>query len=216
MKLTGFSSYEEYVRIQTLINKAKIHDVWACDKELRTVARLIRRINPQARFGLCHGVRNGYEVQKFRELLGFEVIGTEISETATQFPHVIQWDFHEVQPSWLGAVDMIYSNSWDHSFDPSHMLRQWLSCLSPQGRLVLQWTRQHDEEGTVGTQGADCFGASLQELLDLVAREGGVVDQVLTLRARAAPNTQRWFKRLRRTLWPRFRKISLVVVRRGD
>ncbi|MEJ0015745.1 MAG: hypothetical protein WDN25_04115 [Acetobacteraceae bacterium] len=46
------------------------------------------------------------------------MLGTEISDTATQSSTTIQWDFHEVKPEWLNSVDFIYSVSWDHRYDP--------------------------------------------------------------------------------------------------
>jgi hypothetical protein len=66
------------------------------------------------------------------------VIGTEISDTATQFPHTIQWDFHETKPEWIDAVDFIYSNSFDHSYDPQRCLNAWMSCLKKGGLCILE------------------------------------------------------------------------------
>ncbi|MBK6621188.1 MAG: hypothetical protein IPG32_10020 [Saprospirales bacterium] len=50
-----------------------------------------------------------------------EVIGTEISDSASKFSHTIEWDFHEVKPEWIGRADFIYSNSFDHSYDPENV-----------------------------------------------------------------------------------------------
>src|SRR5262249_44726855 len=110
--------------------------------------------------GVCHGVRNGWEVRKFRELLGINVLGTEISDTAKHYLGVIQWDFHRVKKEWLQNVDFIYSNALDHSYDPSFCLHQWMKCLKPTGRCFIQWTVFHSE-GDI--DGADCFGASFHE-----------------------------------------------------
>ncbi len=167
MKLLKFDSYEDYKRIQGEVNRRKLGRVWVTHAELTFVARYVRDRMPDAAFGLCHGVRNGYEVKKLRKLLGIEVLGTEISETAARFPHVIQWDFHEVRDEWIGNVDFIYSNSWDHSYDPERMLKNWMRCLRPHGRLFLEWTREH---GEVTVRKADCFGLSLEELVDWVSK----------------------------------------------
>lgn len=168
MKLLKFDSYEEYTRIQTEVNKRKIDGISATDKELVFVANYVRDHLPEVAFGLCHGVRNGYEVSKLSALLGVPVIGTEISETARRFPHVIQWDFHEVREEWIGNVDFIYSNSWDHSYDPDRMLKNWMRCLRPHGRCFLQWTRGQDVHA-VGE--ADCFGLSLEEMIHWVTKD---------------------------------------------
>lgn len=169
MKLNDFESYDEYVRVQTETNKLKINNVWVSDKELVELASYIKDNITDAKFGLCHGVRNGYEVIKIKSLLeGVEVVGTEISETADDFDSVIQWDFHEVKDEWVGKVDFIYSNSWDHSYDPELLFDRWMSCLSPNGRCFIHWTPDHSDAG-VG--GADCFGASLEELKALIEKK---------------------------------------------
>ncbi|MCH8042899.1 MAG: hypothetical protein IID44_04195 [Planctomycetes bacterium] len=208
MKLLRFNSYDEYVELQTETNKQKLGNVWVSDKELAVVARYIRQHVPGAAFGICHGVRNGYEVHRLRELLGIDVIGTELSETATEFEHVIQWDFHEVDEAWQGRVDLIYSNSWDHSYDPALMLDRWMSCLTPTGRCFLHWTPDHGERA-VG--GADCFGASLEELTQM-AEEKYEVETVLKVK-------QWWGRRLslsknvRNVLFASPRTVRLVVIK---
>ena len=168
MKLLKFDSYEEYQQIQREAYQRKLKKIWVTDKELRFIARFIQQHLPPVSFGLCHGVRNGYEVQKLRALLGVEVIGTDLGETAHQFPHVIQWDFHEIKEEWKGAVDFIYSNAWDHSYDPALMLRRWMSCLRPHGCCFLQWTRDHDVHAV---READCFGLAFDEMLDRISQD---------------------------------------------
>lgn len=168
MKLLKFDSYEEYKRVQTKVNKRKLKKVWVTDDELLFVAHFVQEHIPEVAFGLCHGVRNGYEVHKLHALLGVPILGTEIAETAHKFPHVIQWDFHEVQEEWIGNVDFIYSNSWDHSYDPERMLKNWMRCLRPHGRCFLPWTRDHDEHAV---READCFGLSLEEMLHWVTKD---------------------------------------------
>jgi len=142
MKLLKFPTYEDYVKIQTKTNKRKLQFVWVSDKELKAISKYIQTHIPGASFGICHGVRNGYEVQKLRMLLGCEIIGTEISDTAIRMPYVIQWDFHEVKDEWINGVDFIYSNSWDHSYDPDRMLANWMRCVRQNGRSFLEWTAE--------------------------------------------------------------------------
>lgn len=90
---------------------------------------------------LCHVTRNGAEQQFFRERLPkAEIIGTEISDTATQFPMAIQWDFHEVRLEWRSAFVLVFSNSWDHTYDPDKLFPTWLSCVAGNGALVLEWS----------------------------------------------------------------------------
>lgn len=166
-----FGSYDDYVAAQLKTNEAKRDRVWVRDRELEILAEQIRVAVPGARFGLCHGVRNGAEVRRLRELLGCEVWGTEISPSAANYDSVIQWDFHQVKPEWLGQVDFIYSNSLDHSYDPQACLTAWLSCLSPQGRCFLHWSTEHDHTD-FGKNDSDCFQASREGYRELINRVG--------------------------------------------
>ena len=180
MKLLKFPTYEDYVKIQTKTNKRKLQFVWVSDKELKAISKYIQTHIPGASFGICHGVRNGYEVQKLRMLLGCEIIGTEISDTAIRMPYVIQWDFHEVKDEWINGVDFIYSNSWDHSYDPDRMLANWMRCVRQNGRSFLEWTAEHTDSKV---RGADCFGGSLNEIIEWV-NKSYKVDAVLKIKER--------------------------------
>ena len=113
----GSFDYERYRRVQIEGNHRKLGNIWVAEENIAYLADYLRPKNP--RFGICHGTRRGKEQEWFRKYLQCEVIGTEISDTALQFPDTIQWDFHEVKPEWIGAVDFIYSNSFDHSYDPA-------------------------------------------------------------------------------------------------
>ena len=145
-----------------------------------------------------------------------EVIGTEISEVADRFEHVIRWDFHEVKDEWVDAVDFIYSNSWDHSYDPKRLLTAWMSCLRKGGRLFLHWTADHGESGIGGAWNADCFGASLAELEELVRSLGYRVDAVLHVRGRGRYGGSNPWKAVRFRLWPKRREVDVLVVRHPE
>jgi hypothetical protein len=164
-KADGSFDYEAYKAIQTAANKAKIdwRSVQQGDIAFLSHALSTRGVN--IRKVLCHGTRNGAEQKFFHEATGAEVIGTEISDTATQFPMTIQWDFHEVKPEWNGAFDVIFSNSWDHSYDPKLAFSRWLSCVAPQGALALEWSKIH---GDTEASPIDPFRSSLPELIALL------------------------------------------------
>ena len=65
------------------------------------------------RLRICRGARIRVEVTWFREQLVGEVIGTGISESAAQFPHLHTWEFHDETPYWEGWFDFVYTNSLD-------------------------------------------------------------------------------------------------------
>lgn len=175
MKLLTFRDYEDYRQQQVETNQAKLNWVAATTQEMRLIARYVRAITPAAQFGICHGVRNGWEVEQLRTLLDVDIVGTDISPTVSQFPNCRQWDFHEVDSAWLGRVDFIYSNSLDHSHDPHFALTQWRSCLRSSGLCFLQWTQHHNAVG-----GADCFGASKEEYIELLSNLFGSVECINT------------------------------------
>jgi hypothetical protein len=184
MKLLTFGDYDEYKRIQVAANKLKYYQVYAEDPELRQIAAHFRRGGVRAGMGLCHGVRNGYEVHKLRSLLpDVDIIGTDISDTATAIPHCIEWDMHEVKPEWVGHIDFMYSNSWDHTYDPSLLFAGWSACLSPAGRLYLPYTEWQSERGVTEATRIDVFGCSLDELVGAV-RQHFQVDDVLDVAPR--------------------------------
>ena len=167
MKLRKFDTYEQYVRSQTETNKRKIDHVWVREKELHRISDDLTTRVVSPKFGICHGVRNGFEVKVLRQILDCNVIGTEISDTATQFENVVQWDFHERNADWQGKCDFVYSNSWDHSYDPFNVFKTWGEMLNPQGVLYLQWTRNHLPKSVYG---ADCFGIDLKEFKEFLAK----------------------------------------------
>ena len=158
VRADGSFDYERYKAIQEAGNKNKLDKSWAAEENIACVSAYLKERLPDIRFGICHGTRRGLEQQWFRKQLGCEVIGTEISETATQFPHTIQWDFHEVKPEWRGAADFIYSNAFDHSYDPALCINRWMSCLKPDGICVIEHSSAHEPQGT---SDLDPFGASL-------------------------------------------------------
>lgn len=154
----GAFDYKQYRRIQEDGNKRKLDWVAVLEPNIEFLSNYIIARMPDPKFGICHGTRRGKEQEWFRKYLGCKVIGTEISETATQFPHTIQWDFHEVKPEWLDAVDFIYSNSFDHTYDPEKCLSAWMSCLKKGGLCLLEYSSANEP---LGANMLDPFGADL-------------------------------------------------------
>jgi hypothetical protein len=169
LKEDGSFDYDKYRQIQIEGNRRKLGYIWADEENIATLSTYIRNAMGTPRFGICHGTRRGKEQEWFRKYLGCEVIGTEISDTAEQFPHTIQWDFHEVKPEWVNATDFIYSNSFDHSYDPERCLNAWMSCVRPGGLCILEHSNFHGPEGTCEL---DPFGADIVTMPYLISRWG--------------------------------------------
>lgn len=166
-KQDGSFDYDYYKKVQIEGNKRKIDRVWAQKENIEFLARYISQEIGQPQFGLCHGTRQGKEQLWFSEYLHCQVLGTEISDAATQFPNTIQWDFHQVKPEWLGNVDFIYSNSLDHSYDPCACLKAWISCLKPNGICIIEHTSNHQKATEL-----DPFGADISEMPFLIDQWG--------------------------------------------
>lgn len=143
--LHEYTSYEEYRDVQILHNKRKIDRVFADEATMRRVAEIaLTGKDGQPVTGLCHGTRNGFE-QNFLNGLGQNIsaIGTDISETANDYENSIHWDFHDVNPDWLGTNDFVYTNSLDQSWKPKDALTTWLGQLKDDGVLIIEHTDAH-------------------------------------------------------------------------
>ncbi len=165
LKKDGSLDYERYRRIQIEGNKRKTDRVWVIEENIAFLASYIARVVESPQFGLCHGTRRGLEQAWFKKCLNCEVLGTEISDTASQFPDTIHWDFHEVKPEWIGATDFIYSNAFDHSYDPEKCLNAWMSCLRSGGICILEHSSGHAASAVTPL---DPFGADIAVMPYLV------------------------------------------------
>lgn len=148
--------YDEYRAMQIYTNKRKLDKVWADEGTLAAVASFLKDRGRPVTRGVCHGARNGFEVEKLRALTGADVIGTDISDTATQFPHMVVWDFHQENPEWLGAFDFVYTNSLDQAMQPDKALAAWAGQLAPGGVIFIEHTMGHSAQGA---SEMDPFGA---------------------------------------------------------
>ena len=165
LRADGSFDYDRYRQLQTAANKENVEKVWAQEGNIEFLAKYIKQTIGPPKFGICHGTRRGLEQQWFRKHLSCEVIGTEISETATQFPNTVQWDFHEVKPEWIDNLDFIYSNSFDHSYDPEKCLNAWMRCVRPGGLCIIEHSSLHSPEGATEV---DPFGADIVEMPYLI------------------------------------------------
>lgn len=168
----GQPDFETYRRIQNEGNRLKIGFVYAKKRMIATIASHARK-HLEVKSILCHGTRNGAELKWFgEEFPEAEILGTDIAESATQFPNTIQWDFHDFREDWRDRWNVIYSNSWDHAMEPERAFRAWADSLAPGGILYLEHGRAHDVSGT---DGLDLFGATREALVEIVRDSTGLV-----------------------------------------
>jgi hypothetical protein len=143
--LHEYASYEEYKETQIFHNKRKLESIWADEATLDVVTERVKKEFPDQNrlFAICHGTRNGFEQNYIAAKLDVEIIGTDISETAGQFPRSIQWDFHDQNDEWIGKCDFIYTNSLDQSWKPRSAVSTWLQQLREGGILFIEHTESH-------------------------------------------------------------------------
>ena len=171
MKIHKYKDYNEYRQKQIDANVRKLDRIWVDKNSLTKVIEYLHKdlkIIPS--FILCHGTRKGDEQQYFldyfaNENINVDVLGTEISHTAKDFPNTIEWDFHEVKDEWLRNTDIIYSNSFDHSIFPTKCLDTWMSCLKKDGVCVIEYKSCE----------TDPFGATYDEYVDMIQSEYEIV-----------------------------------------
>ena len=157
VKMHKYKDYNEYKETQIYYNKKKIDKVWADEKTLEKIGNFLKEnISSNLIKGICHGSRNGFEQNFFNEKKdGFEVIGTDISETAKDYKNSIVHDFHDEKKEWLENFDFVYSNSIDQSFDPQKALNTWLKQIKQGGYVIIEHSDQH---GVVSSGKMDPFG----------------------------------------------------------
>ena len=59
--------YEEYKKTQIFYNKKKLNRIWADETTLGAIVNDLKSNGLGGVNGLCHGARNGYEVEYFRK-----------------------------------------------------------------------------------------------------------------------------------------------------
>ena len=151
MKIYKYKNYDEYVKCQQEANRRKSKNQWAVEQNIFTLANYIDKNlgNPDKKIlGLCHGVRSGKEQEWFnKHLICAEVIGTEIGNAYAL--HTVKWDFNKVNPDWIGKFDFIYSNSFDHAFNPEKTLVIWSQQLKPGGIILLEYDKRNEHTGEI-------------------------------------------------------------------
>ena len=173
MKLKPYESYEKYVESQRRTDLLKTGmDSSITQHIVSEIATCIRNTGIPVSRILCHGARCGQEVYWFQvEFPQARSWGTDLFLKGHS--NVVQWDFHERKRQWVGRLDIVYSNSLDHSYDPRKALQCWFDQLRLTGMLCLQWSKWHRRAFR-----GDCFGAELHEYVDLLNEFGIICDEI--------------------------------------
>lgn len=168
MEIYKYDNYEDYVNAQVEANVRKINNLWVNQETIEA----IHKQKPFASFILCHGTRNAAEQKFFKKFYPYaEILGTEISHTATKFEMTIQHDFHEELKNYNDKCDIIYSNSFDHSYDPEKSLNEWIKQLSSSGTLFLEVMLGDENK----SKRSDPLSITVDEISRLVTKLGAKV-----------------------------------------
>ena len=178
MKLHKFISEQEYFQKQ--IRGCIKH--WnrrptANEQEEETICSFARANGITKPSIMCHGARCGTEIKLFERFFPkSRVMGTDVCIKKDDTGKVIKWDFHKQKPEWVGVFDIVYSNTLDHSHTPTECIKVWMDQVKPEGYLALCWSFRHELKNKEGDllPGGDCYGASLQEYMELVEKVGEI------------------------------------------
>lgn len=176
MKIWKHKNYKEYVKAQIILNLEKL----TCCYVKGSTIQIIVDDYGEAKTVLCHGTRNGKEQNLFlKKYPNAEIVGTEISHTAKDFPMTVQWDFHDIKDEWIGKFDIIYSNAFDHSYDPAKIFDTWGKQLSKNGKLYLE----HEERYKDGVpEPGDCLVIVGKEIIEMLPLHGLKLDKKVSLK----------------------------------
>jgi SAM-dependent methyltransferase len=171
-KQREYSSYEQYLRHQG--SKLKYLDLTDYDVNYRR--QLVERLQtlPGLKKGasvLCLGARQGTEVKAFHDL-GCFAVGLDLNPgRGNKF--VLPGDFHEVQFP-VQSVDVIFTNSFDHAFDPEKLIAEIIRLLKPDGWLIIEAI--HGEAQAIAPDHyASFWWQRVEDLAGLLERRGFAV-----------------------------------------
>ena len=117
---------------------------------------------------LCLGARLGGEVRAFVER-GCFAIGIDLNPGGNN-KYVLQGDFHDIQ-FHSKSVDIIFSNSLDHSFNFDKVILEIKRVLKDYGFLILEIAKGFDEGTNTGPYEAFHW-AKTDDMIRLIEEQG--------------------------------------------
>ena len=166
MKIHKYKNYDDYVKWQIHTNKEKKGWVYVKESTIQQIVASHLSQKMMAPMVICHGTRAGAEQKFFKKYLpNAEVLGTEISDNATEYPMTIQHDFNFQKDEWIGKYDIVYSNCIDHSIDPKATLKTWSDQLSPVGRMYVEYCQNQSIPGGNVNDPLDATDEEIEQMI---------------------------------------------------
>jgi SAM-dependent methyltransferase len=136
MKIFKYRDYKHYKKAQIDANIEKYHRAWINTGTVEQIKKYVKKADKI----LCHGVRNGAELKYFDEVYNpSHIVGTDISPTVNRIKdfEVYEVDFHD-PIKYTDYFDIVYTNSFDHSYAPRKALETFNDQLTVGGYLVVE------------------------------------------------------------------------------
>ena len=173
MKLWEYKDYEEYVQAQIdgIYKHPSVKDnvnyEWVQKEEIPFIYNKIiiphfNKLGIIPKFGICHGAKLGKENMWFEKITGIDFIGTDLVIKSNKEMKLINWDFNKENELWKNKFDILYSNAFDHSDNPSNTLEVWKKTMKDTSICILEYS-QNDTQCT----STDPFAATIPEYLSL-------------------------------------------------
>ena len=172
---------DQYCAVRSIARKAGRDIPQVPEAHIAHLSRYILGRNARPVWGLCHGTRHGEEQKWFRQYLGPQarVFGTKKHVSTTDHPFTIQWDFHDLDPAWLGIMDVVHFSASEQCHDPARAFEGWAACLAPGGFLLVDHVQTDRQDGTLASALPGLSEAGLCAMIDRVCGRHGQVTEVI-------------------------------------
>jgi len=172
----NYPDYESYLAHQrTKLDAMRASSLQSHDARFFHALRVRLSLLPfslRGRSVLCLAARQGSEVRAFIDAGAF-AIGIDLNP-GRENRYVVTGDFHALQFA-TGSVEIVYTNSLDHSFDFDRSVGEVLRVLSDDGYFIVEAGRGVEAGDEPGFY--ESFGwASPDVLLDAIAERGFILE----------------------------------------
>jgi hypothetical protein len=152
IKKFEYGSYDEYLSKQkerSLIKweSGQGHEVW--HREITLIIKLLPLdINKEQFFIVCMGVRQGKEIDVWKQFGFNKIIGIELAKSTRQ--DVIEADFANLKNVIDdSSVDLIYScHSFEHSFSVNNTITEWRRILKNNSFIWITIPHYHTPDAS--------------------------------------------------------------------